>query len=77
MSTTTMEPNYELRKRRGSFPQLNNETLSAEMLAPLPQGNISKTFSSDELLETEPLLQVLEIEKVTYSVLTQIVEFYN
>jgi hypothetical protein len=50
----------ELRKRRGSYPQLNkSEILSAEMLAPLPQGNISRTISRDFLDdESKPLLKV-------------------
>lgn len=50
----------ELRKRRGSYPQLNkSEILSADMLAPLPQGNISRTISRDFLDdETKPLLKV-------------------
>lgn len=64
MSTTTFDPNEvnfnsELKKRRGSFPQVSNEILSAEMLAPIPQGNISRTISKDELNdESEPLLKV-------------------
>jgi hypothetical protein len=50
----------ELRKRRGSYPQLNkSEILSAEMLAPLPQGNISRTISMDFFDdESKPLLNV-------------------
>ena len=50
----------ELRKRRGSYPQLSkSEILSAEMLAPLPQGNISRTISRDfHDDETKPLLEV-------------------
>ena len=53
----------ELRKRRGSYPQLSkSEILSAEMLAPLPQGNISRTISRDMLDdETKPLLKVRKI----------------
>lgn len=52
----------ELRKRRGSYPQLSkSEILSAEMLAPLPQGNISRTISRDfQDDETKPLLEVKE-----------------
>ena len=55
---------HELRKRRGSYPLANkNEVLSAEMLAPLPQANISRVASSVELFaddesETIPLLKV-------------------
>lgn len=67
MSTNITSPSgdnlnlNELRKRRGSYPQLGskNEILSAEMLAPLPQGNVSRTISrefGDD--ETKPLLKV-------------------
>lgn len=50
---------HQLRKRRGSYPQLKiSETLSVEMLAPLPQANISKTPSTMFADETEPLLKV-------------------
>ena len=58
--TSKSDFSNELRKRRGSFPQLSHEVLPAEMLAPLPQGNISKTASNDILLdeETKPLLNV-------------------
>ena len=53
---------HELRKRRGSFPLASkSEALSAEMLAPLPQANISRVASSVELLaddESKPLLKV-------------------
>lgn len=56
----------ELRKRRGSYPLLNkSEILSAEMLAPLPQGNISRTVSGEFYDdETKPLLKV--IPKIYY-----------
>lgn len=62
------EINHEVRKRRGSFPIANKaEVLLAEMLAPLPQGNISRVPSYAELLvddeesETKPLLKVNKI----------------
>lgn len=56
---------YELRKRRGSYPLLNkSEILSSEILAPLPQGNVSKTvsreFHDDD--ERKPLLKVNHIK---------------
>lgn len=63
-SVDTLNKNHELRKRRGSYPLVNkSEVLSAEMLAPLPQGNISKVPSSIDLLaeednETQPLIKV-------------------
>ena len=54
---------YELRKRKRTlFPNKNNnEILSAELLAPLPQGNISRTSSqvfTDVEDETKPFLKV-------------------
>jgi len=56
------EFNEIIRKRRGSFPQLSSEVLSAELLAPLPQANLSRANSNDQLLtpddESKPLLKV-------------------
>ena len=66
-SKNDFENDRLLRKRRGSHPQLKSEeAISAEMLAPLPQSNISRIPSSmlfidhDEYEESEskPLLQV-------------------
>lgn len=49
----------QLRKRRGSYPQLkSSEILSVEMLAPLPQANISKSPSTMFDDESAPLLKV-------------------
>lgn len=63
MSTTTLDPSSlsnEVRKRRGSFPQVSNESLSAEMLAPLPQANILRTVTMEDLHdESKPLLKVI------------------
>lgn len=52
--------NY-LRKRRGSYPQIKStEILSGELLAPLPQANISRTPSTMFDDETQPLLKVTQ-----------------
>lgn len=63
------ENQHQLRKRRGSFPQLGHEALSAEMLAPLPQANISRTPSSlffNDDNENEPLLKVITNNRDSY-----------
>lgn len=68
-SAADAEIKHEVRKRRGSFPIASKtEVLLAEMLAPLPQGNISRVPSYVELLvddeesETKPLLKVHKIK---------------
>lgn len=57
---------YELRKRKRSLfsAKSSNEILSAELLAPLPQGNISRTSSqmiTDVEDETKAFLKVSTI----------------
>lgn len=62
LNGNTVENDHQLRKRRGSYPQLRSgETLSSEMLAPLPQANIPRQSSSifnEKDNETRPLLTV-------------------
>lgn len=62
--TSTADTHHDLRKRHaidknGKENNVKNEILSAEMLAPLPQANISRVSSTiDHDDETEALLEV-------------------
>lgn len=68
--------NNELRKRRGSFPQLSSEVLSAELLAPLPQSNLSRTASIDQLSKDDDENTPL-IKKVRFCLLKYLFILYR